>query len=285
MSTRFELVPFHDNEILTVDRDGEIHVVLRPVIEAMGLDWSATLKRIKRHPVLSKSLSIEISPVGITPTPRGHNGHGDRHSAIISLEHFHGVLMTISPERIKDENARNIVIRYQEEAFRAVFEHFHGPLRVVETKRASVADLLRVGNALKRERNRQIRALLWQEMNRICDSWNVDRIPHEGIGLTEPDHSELLTIFWNGVRAIEDAGHIVNHSRRNHLVALNLPELRHHFHEIGVPVEIDTSMTQALRLSRNPAYLADKTYNCRDDKRRHCWLFSHAPLLEAMEDA
>lgn len=48
-------------------------------------------------------------------------------------------------------------------------------------------------------------------------------------------------------------------------------------------MEIDTIMTQVLRLSRNPAYLADKTYNCHDDKRRHCWLFSHAPLLEAME--
>ena len=275
MTNRFELVPFHDHQILTIERDGNISVVLRPIVEAMGLDWSGQLQRIRRHPVLAKG-------VGVTTTP---SGGGAQEMVIIGLEQFHGWLMTISPDRIKEEATRGLVIAYQEKAFRVVFEHFHGPMRVVEMKRASVGDLLRVGNALKKERNRQIRALLWEEMDRICDSWGVQRIAHEGIGWAEPDHGELLTLFWNGVRAVEEAGHPVNHSRRNHLVALNLPELRRHFHEIGVPVEIDTAMTQALRLSRNPAYLADKVYNCRDDIRRHCWIFSHAPLLEAMEEA
>jgi len=275
MSTRFELVPFHDNEILTIERDGDIYVAMRPIVEALGLDWQSQLQRIKRHPVLSKGVVV------ITTPSQG----GAQHTNCLKLESFHGWLITISADRIKDQSIRDVVIRYQEEAFRVVFEHFHGPMRLVETKRASVADLLRVGNALKKERNRQIRSVLWEEMDRICDSWGVARIAHEGIGWAEPDHSELLTLFWNGVRAVEDSGDQVNHSRRNHLVALNLPELRIHFHEIGVPVEIDTTMTQALRLSRNPAYLADKTYNCRDGQHRHCWLFSHAPLLEAMEGA
>ncbi len=275
MSTRFEIVPFHDHQIVTVRNEEQVSVIIRPIVEQIGLDWSAQYRRIQRHPVLAKGVAVTATP----------SGGGSQDTITIGLEQFHGWLMTISPDRIKDAATRDVVIRYQEEAFRVVFEHFHGPMRLVETKRASVADLLRVGNALKKERNRDIRALLWSEMDRICDSWGQPHLARNGIGWAEPDHSELLTLFWNGVRAVEDSGNQVNHSRRNHIVALNLPELRIHFHEIGVPVEIDTTMTQALRLSRNPAYLADKTYNCRDDKRRHCWLFSHAPLLEAMEAA
>ncbi|MGE4430896.1 MAG: phage antirepressor N-terminal domain-containing protein [Sphingobium sp.] len=276
MSARFEIVPFNEQQLLTVqDSDGAVRVVIKPICEGMGLAWHGQFERIKRHPVLSEGIRVTRIP----------SSGGMQDAVTLDLECFHGWLMTITPDRIKDEAARDLVISYQKKAFRVVFEHFHGPMRIVETKPATISDFLRLGNALKKERNRAIRNGLWQLMDQLCDSLGINRLSHEGIGWAEPDHSELHTLFWNGVRAVEDAGHIINHSRRNHLVALNLPELRHHFHEIGVPVEIDTTMTQALRLSRNPAYLADKTYNCRDDKRRHCWIFSHAPLLEAMEGA
>ncbi|MPT48013.1 MAG: hypothetical protein E2598_06280 [Sphingobium sp.] len=276
MTNRFEIIPFNNHQLLTVqDATGTIRVMVKPICESMGLDWDAQRKRIHRHPVLSKGASITTAP----------SGGGMQEAITLELETFHGWLMTISPDRIKDEAARDVVIAYQEKAFRVVFEYFHGPMRDYKAKRATVSDLLRVGNGLKKERNREIRALLWAEMDRICDSWGQPRLAHQGIGWAEPDQSELLNSFWEGVKSVENAGYMVNHSRRNHLVALHLPQLSEYFFEVGVPVDIDPTMKQALRLCQNPIFVADKGVNSKDGKNRHCWIFSHLPLLEKMEAA
>lgn len=264
MSTTFEIVPFHDHRILTVERDGEIFVAMRPIVESLGLDWSAQFRRIQRHPLLAEGIAIMATP----------SGGGTQETVTITLEAFHGWLVSVSPDRIKDDAARALVNRYQREAFRAIFEHFHGPMRIAAGKPATVSEYLRVGNALKKERNLVIRAGLWTRLDQITDSWGIARLPHEGVGWADPDHSELLSIFWNAVRAIETAGHIVNHSRRNHLIAINLPEIRQGFNALGCGVEIDSTLTHALRQSKDPAYVADKTVNCRDGTRRHCWIFS-----------
>lgn len=36
----------------------------RPIVEAFGLDWSAQMQRIRRHPVLSKGVVVMTTPSG-----------------------------------------------------------------------------------------------------------------------------------------------------------------------------------------------------------------------------
>ena len=60
-------IPFYEDRLIVqLGEDGEIYVALRPIVEALGLDWSGQLQRIKRDPVLSEEITT-ISVV-ITPT-------------------------------------------------------------------------------------------------------------------------------------------------------------------------------------------------------------------------
>ncbi|MEZ5688728.1 MAG: BRO family protein [Caenibius sp.] len=144
-----------------------------------------------------------------------------------------------------------------------------------QPKVRSLGDLLKVGAALKTETNRDMRALLWHEMDAITDSRGLPRCGR-AIGYDEADYSQILREFWSAVNGLEEAGVRLNHSRRNHLIALSLPEVRRHFIETGVPLEIDRAMTTALRHSTSPAFVDDKAVNCEDGQNRHCWVFSCA---------
>ena len=51
-------VPFHGNNLLTINDGETIRVAMKPICEAIGLQWEAQLKRIKRHAVMSTCVSI-----------------------------------------------------------------------------------------------------------------------------------------------------------------------------------------------------------------------------------
>lgn len=146
---------------------------------------------------------------------------------------------------------------------------------------ASVSEFLRVSNALKVERNRTIRAQLWSRLDQITDAWGLAPTAR-AIGYDEPDYSDLLAIFWTAIQGLEEVGIQVNHSRRNDLIALNMPEIRRHLAELGSSVEIDRKMMKALRACPSPRFVAEKPVNCRDGQYRSCWVFSNIePALPA----
>lgn len=51
MTTTIEVfpVPFHGDEILTIAVDGKPHIVLKPVIEGLGLDYWAQVEKLKKR--------------------------------------------------------------------------------------------------------------------------------------------------------------------------------------------------------------------------------------------
>jgi hypothetical protein len=70
-------VNFRGDELYGFERDDGVFVALRPIVEAMGLDWSGQLQRLKRDPILSEG-------VVIMPTPFGRGGAQD--AACLKLE-------------------------------------------------------------------------------------------------------------------------------------------------------------------------------------------------------
>ncbi len=264
MSKNMHLVPFDHGDIMIISENEVPHVVMPTVVANIGLDWEPQRKRIERHPLMAETTSIMevVTPAGLRPT------------TVMTLEGFHTWLVTLHPDRISDPETRERVLAYQRRAFQAVFEHFHGPIRIAPSKPASVAEFLRVGKALKKETNRRLRTELWNRYEQITASWGIPRGERIGIGYDEPDYSELLAEFWTAVHGLEEAGFTVNLSRRDDLFAVNLPDLRAKFLEVGTGVEIGKQMKLALRHSHSPRYLAEKPVNCQDNKSRHCWVFS-----------
>ncbi len=108
-------IPFYEDRLIVqLGEDGEIYVALRPIVEALGLDWSGQLQRIKRDPVLSEEITT-ISVV-ITPTqmPR-ERGEGSKYYVCLPKQYLSGFLFGINANRVREE-FREPVIKWQREA-------------------------------------------------------------------------------------------------------------------------------------------------------------------------
>lgn len=96
-------IPFHGNQVQAVDVDGTPHVVFRPLVESIGLDYSRQMKKLK-----GKSWAT----VALTPTV-GADGK-NRDMTVIDVRTLTMWLATIDENRVSDE-ARPLVVAYQSE--------------------------------------------------------------------------------------------------------------------------------------------------------------------------
>lgn len=121
--TNIVTVNFRGDTLFGFQEGDSTFVGLKPIVEAMGIDWSAQLKRVKRDPILSEGMAIMATPFG-----RG----GDQEAVCLKLELLNGWLFTISTDRIKDETVREKVIAYQRECYRVLHDHFAAKKRPMD---------------------------------------------------------------------------------------------------------------------------------------------------------
>jgi len=96
-------IPFRDTEVLAVDVAGKPHVVLRPAIEGLGLDYSAQYRKLQRK---------SWGTVALVPTV-GADGKA-REMAAVDVRTFLMLLATIDEQRVADA-ARPLLVAYQAE--------------------------------------------------------------------------------------------------------------------------------------------------------------------------
>jgi hypothetical protein len=90
-------------------------VAVKPMVEAMGLDWKTQHRKILAHPVLSKGMVIMTIP----------SEGGPQEVVCLPLAVLPGWQMTINANEVKPE-LRDTVIAYQTEASAVLFRHFFG---------------------------------------------------------------------------------------------------------------------------------------------------------------
>jgi hypothetical protein len=118
--TNIVAVDFRGDTLFGFKEGDDTFVGLKPMVEAMGLDWSAQYRRVKRDPILSEGIAVMATPFG-----RG----GDQEAVCLKLELVNGWLFTISTDRIKDDTVRERVLTYQRECYRVLHDHFAGKSR------------------------------------------------------------------------------------------------------------------------------------------------------------
>ncbi|MBF0346001.1 MAG: phage antirepressor N-terminal domain-containing protein [Nitrospirae bacterium] len=107
-------VKFHEDTLIAIEKDNKVYVAMKPIAESLGLQWKAQHKRIQRDTVLSKGISImEIPSAG-----------GPQLTTFLELKKFHGWLFKVSVNKV-DPLTRAKLIRYQEECYEVLFEHFN----------------------------------------------------------------------------------------------------------------------------------------------------------------
>jgi len=107
-------VPFHGQSLSAVLVDNIPHVALKPLCENIGLDWSAQVQKIKRHPVLSSTM-VMITTVA-------EDGKL-REMLMMPIKYLNGWLFGVDSNRVNPE-IKDRVIEYQRECFEVLASHF-----------------------------------------------------------------------------------------------------------------------------------------------------------------
>lgn len=104
--------------IVTVERDGEVFVAVKPICEALGVDFAAQYNKIKSDEDLSSTIAI-IAIVA--------SDGKEREMVCMPLMYVYGWLFTINPGKVSPE-AREVVRKYRLECYRVLYRHFTTPL-------------------------------------------------------------------------------------------------------------------------------------------------------------
>lgn len=125
-ATALTPVTFHGASLFVTTINGAPFVVLKPVVEAIGLAWESQLLRIKRHAVLSTCMIVTNMQMP-----------GDdqaREVVMLPLSKLNGWLFGVSVRRVKPE-LRERLTQYQAECFDVLASHFgvHPPVAAIPT--------------------------------------------------------------------------------------------------------------------------------------------------------
>ncbi|WWL45985.1 phage antirepressor N-terminal domain-containing protein [Pseudomonas parakoreensis] len=112
MRTQLMSVPFHGDTIVLVGKENEPHVAMRPIVENMGLSWSA--QRIKIAERFDSTVS-EIDTVAEDGRIRG--------MICLPLRKLPAWLYSISPNKVAPE-LRGKIIRYQEDCDDVLWDYW-----------------------------------------------------------------------------------------------------------------------------------------------------------------
>lgn len=126
-----------------LDENGNIFVPVKPICQALTIDFSAQAQHIKRHYILASTVVI-ITTVATDEKDRG--------MLCLPLEYVYGWLFTIDAGRIA-EPRREAVANYQIECYKALYDHFTGSMRrTIETNNLEIDLLKQVNDAISREK-------------------------------------------------------------------------------------------------------------------------------------
>lgn len=285
MTTMLEtaLVPFHGHQLLTIKDGDTIRVAMKPICEAIGLDWSAQFRRIERHAVLGTCVAVMA-----TQLPGEVQS---RDVVTLPLDYLNGWLFGIDVSRVKEE-IRPKLIEYQRECFAALAAYWQQGIATNPRARANTLPHLlathrhinSLHKALKAETNPPSRRLLHGQLEQSCRLISLPCPALEEIGVDQrPDHeSPLLEKFWEAIDLLlaGKQGESLNHARQEGLLALNLPEIRAAAKRADVTLPAFGALRGLLPASHQPRFIGRKPVNSRHTGRSvRCWVFDSSSFF------
>ncbi|WP_292229304.1 phage antirepressor N-terminal domain-containing protein [Brevundimonas sp.] len=108
-------IDFHGDTLFAFEREGEPFVAMRPIVEALGLDWSAQYRRIDRDPILKEAVAMMATP----------SSGGVQETICLPLHLLNGWLFGVDAARVRPE-IRDKITLYRRECFQVLADHF-GP--------------------------------------------------------------------------------------------------------------------------------------------------------------
>jgi len=130
-------------DIVTVERDGEIFVPIKPICAALGIEAAPQRDKLQNDEFFNSVGTIIVST--------GADGKSYDMYAL-PLKFIYGWLATINPGKVAPE-AREAVAVYRRECYDVLYEHFTGSMRrTIETNNAEIALLQQINSAIDEEK-------------------------------------------------------------------------------------------------------------------------------------
>ncbi|EEY09235.1 phage antirepressor N-terminal domain-containing protein [Mannheimia haemolytica] len=108
-----QTISFHGSDLITLKVEDVIYTAVKPIVEAMGLDWGGQQQKLSKSG--NKFGCRDIS----MPT----NG-GLQKMICMPIKKLNGWLFSINPEKVRAD-LKEKVICYQEECFEALYNYWH----------------------------------------------------------------------------------------------------------------------------------------------------------------
>lgn len=135
-------------DIVTVERDGEIFVPIKPICDAIGINADGQRIKLRDDEFFNSTTEI-ISVVAADGK--------EREMYCIRLRDVYGWLATINPGKVAPE-AREAVSRYRRECYDVLYDHFTGSMRrTIETNNAEIELLKKIKDAISEEKEAKSR--------------------------------------------------------------------------------------------------------------------------------
>jgi len=120
-----------NNVDILVIENGEKRVAIKPICEALGIDVDSQRKKLNEDPILSS--------VTVLSTATGTDGKQYQMVTIPFMFVF-GWLFRIDSRNVKEE-AKEAVLKYQIECYRALYNHFTDAQKFLEEKEKIMSQL------------------------------------------------------------------------------------------------------------------------------------------------
>lgn len=135
-------------DIVTVERDGEIFVPIKPICAALGIEAAPQRDKLQNDEFFNSVGTIIVST--------GADGKSYEMYAL-PLKFIYGWLATINPGKVAPE-AREAVAVYRRECYDVLYEHFTGSTRrTIETNNAEIELLNKINSAISDEKEAKTR--------------------------------------------------------------------------------------------------------------------------------
>lgn len=135
-------------DIVSVEKDGDIYVPIKPICEAIGIAFPAQYTKLQEDDLLSPTVTIIVTVA---------NDDKEREMICLPIRYVYGWLATINPGKVAPE-AREAVLRYRRECYDVLYEHFTGSMRrTIETNNAEIELISQINAAISDERDAKIR--------------------------------------------------------------------------------------------------------------------------------
>lgn len=132
-------IKVNGQEIMIIADGLEKYVAIKPICEALGVDYSTQLNRLKEDEILA-------SVMGLRPIT-GADGK-TYEMRVLPIRFVFGWLFTINPKNVKPE-VKNQVIAYRMECYNALFDTFTKRTSILKEKSAYQLEIERLEEELK----------------------------------------------------------------------------------------------------------------------------------------